>query len=112
MSALNQTIRELKAQRNRAEKQAEKLGQAIKVLESLEGNVGVAGEAKPKRKMSASARRKIGLAMKARWAKAKMSGGSAAQLVVKRKGTMSAAGRARVAAAQRARWAKYKAEKK
>ena len=112
MSALSQTIRELQTQRNQAEKQAEKLSIAIKVLESLGGNVAVAGKTKPKRKMSAAARARISAFQKARWAKVKKSGGSTAKLVVKRKGTMSAAGRARVAAAQRARWAKIKAEKK
>ena len=112
MSALSQTIRELQIQRNRAQKQAEKLGQAIKVLESLGGNVAVAGKTKPKRKMSAAARARISAFQTARWATINKSGGSAAKPVVKRKGTMSAAGRARVAAAQRARWAKVKAEKK
>jgi len=55
--------------------------------------------------MSAAARRKISLAQKARWAKAK---GHAP----KGKRTMSAAGRRRIAAAQRARWAKVRAGKK
>ena len=49
--------------------------------------------------MSASARRRISLAQKARWAK---------QRAPKPKRTISAAGRRRIAAAQRARWAKVK----
>jgi hypothetical protein len=48
--------------------------------------------------MSAAARRKISLAQKARWAKAKATP----------KRTMSVAGRKRIAAAQRARWARVK----
>jgi hypothetical protein len=55
--------------------------------------------------LSAAARRKISLAQKARWAKAK---GRAP----KPKRKMSAAGRKRIAAAQRARWAKLRAGKK
>jgi hypothetical protein len=55
------------------------------------------------RTMSASARRKIAAAQKARWAKVK---GNATQ-GTKRK--MSAAGRKRIAAAAKARWAKAKA---
>src|ERR1019366_3549600 len=54
---------------------------------------------------SASARRRMSLAQKARWAKAK---GHAPRP----KRTISAAGRKRIAAAQRARWAKLKAGKK
>src|ERR1035437_16889 len=60
---------------------------------------------KPRHTMSAAARRKISLAQKARWAKAK---GHAPRP----KRTISAAGRRRIAAAQRARWAKVKAGKK
>jgi hypothetical protein len=52
--------------------------------------------------MSAAARRKISLAQRARWAKAK---GQAP----KPKRTISAAGRKRIAAAQRARWAAVRA---
>jgi hypothetical protein len=60
-----------------------------------------------KRTMSASARRKIAAAQKARWAKAKGKTTSKSGQKPKRK--MSAAGRARIAAAARARWAKAKA---
>jgi len=52
-----------------------------------------------RRKMSASARAKIGAAQRARWAKQKGKG--------RRK--MSASARAKIAAAARARWAKAKA---
>jgi hypothetical protein len=59
----------------------------------------------PRRTLSAAGRRKISLAQRARWAKAK---GRAP----KRNGTISAAGKKRIAAAQRARWAKFRAAKK
>ena len=55
--------------------------------------------------LSAAGRRRISLAQKARWAKAK---GHA----LKPKRTISAAGRKRIAAAQRARGAKVRAGKK
>jgi hypothetical protein len=71
MSALSQTIRELKIQRNRAQRDLEKLSVAIKALESLEGSVAATGETKPKRKMSAAARARIAAFQRARWAKIK-----------------------------------------
>ena len=55
--------------------------------------------------LSASARRRMSLAQKARWAKAKSR-------APRPKRTISAAGRKRIAAAQRARWAKVKAQQK
>jgi len=67
--------------------------------------LGKLGGGNSHRVLSASARRKISLAQKARWAKAK---GHAP----KPKHTISAAGRKRIAAAQRARWAKVKAQQK
>ena len=63
--------------------------------------------APPRRKMSAAARRKIGLAQKARWAKQK----GIEPAVAPGKRRMSAAGRARIAAAARARWTKIRASK-
>jgi hypothetical protein len=59
------------------------------------------------RNLSASARRRISLAQKARWAKAKGQTGK-----TKPKRTMSVAARRKIAAAQRARWAKVRAQKK
>src|SRR5580658_4527648 len=79
-------------------------------LEAFGGDTGngVVGEPikRGRRRMSASARRKIGLAQKARWAKAK--GIETAPAAGKRH-RMSAAGRARIAAAAKARWAKVRA---
>jgi hypothetical protein len=79
---------------------------------------------KGKRVMSASAKKKIAAAQKARWAKFHAAIGGkaskaakvvktsvkAAKAVKKRKG-MSAAGKAKIAAAQKARWAKVNAAK-
>jgi len=81
-------------------------------LEGFGGETGNAAVGEPiklgRRRMSASARRKIGLAQKARWAKVK--GIEAAPVAGKRR-RMSAAGRARIAAAAKARWAKFRAGK-
>lgn len=75
---------------------------ALAVLGKLGGG---SNHTKPGRTMSASARKRISLAQKARWAKAKVH-------TPKSKRTISAAGRKRIAAAQRARWAKLKDAKK
>jgi hypothetical protein len=69
------------------------------------------------RALSASARRKISLAQKKRWAKAhkgsqKTAGAAKTTAAVPAKRTMSASARRKIAAAQRARWARVKAGKK
>src|SRR5579862_1432786 len=61
---------------------------------------------KPKRKVSAAARRRMALAQKLRWKKIKQS--SEPSQPEKPKRTMSAAARKRIAAAQRKRWAEKK----
>ena len=79
-------------------------------LGAIGGETGNAAVGEPinrgRRRMSASARRKIGLAQKARWAKVK---GIEAAPAAGKKRRMSAAGRARIAAAAKARWAKFRA---
>jgi hypothetical protein len=92
----------LRAERTSLVTQLRHVDAALAVLGKLNGR---SSYAKPRRTMSASARRRISLAQKARWAKAK---GHAP----KPKRTISAAGRKRIAAAQRARWAKLKAQQK
>jgi len=57
--------------------------------------------------MSASARRRIALAQKKRWAAYKVGQGKTATVKPKRR-TLSAAGRARIAAATRKRWAAFR----
>jgi hypothetical protein len=75
---------------------------ALSVLGKLGGG---RNSTRPKHSMSALARKRMSLAQKARWAKAK---GRAP----KPKRTISAAGKKRIATAQRARWRKFKAAKK
>jgi hypothetical protein len=81
-------------------------------LEAFGGETGKGAVGGPikrgRRRMSASARRKIGLAQKARWAKVK---GIEVVPVPRKRRRMSAAGRARIAAAAKARWAKFRVSK-
>jgi hypothetical protein len=87
-------VQQLKKEREHTQRQLQRIDAALAALGSVRSNGA-------SRTMSAAARRKISLAQKARWAKAK---GHAP----KPKRTISAAGRRRIAAAQRARWAKVK----
>ncbi len=84
---------------------ADEIGRVDAALTVLGKMGGGSKYTRPGRSMSASARRKISLAQKARWAKAK---GQAP----KPKRKISLAGRRRIAAAQRARWAKVRTGKK
>ncbi|HEY3856450.1 MAG TPA: hypothetical protein VGO67_18860 [Verrucomicrobiae bacterium] len=82
-------------------------------LEAFGGETGNGAVGEPikrgRRRMSASARRKIGLAQKARWAKVK---GIEVAPVARKRRRMSAAGRARIAAAAKARWAKFRGSRR
>ena len=95
-------VSELRAERTNLVDRLRHVDAALSVLGKLHGG---SSYRKPRHTMSASARKRISLAQKARWAKAK---GRAP----KPKRTISAAGRKRIAAAQRARWAKVKARQK
>ncbi|MGD0471493.1 MAG: hypothetical protein ABSA54_24220 [Terriglobales bacterium] len=95
-------VSELKSERTNLVDRLRHVDAALSVLGKLSGG---SSYTKPGRTMSAAARRKISLAQKARWAKAK---GRAPKV----KRTISAAGKKRIAAAQRARWAKLKAQQK
>jgi hypothetical protein len=98
LKGLASIVSELRVERTNLANQLERVDAALSVL------VG-SSHRKPRRALSASARKRMSLAQKARWAKAK---GRAP----KPKRMISAAGRKRIAAAQRRRWAKVKAAKK
>jgi len=106
LKGLASFVSELKVVRTNLVDQLRHVDAALSVLGKL--NAG-RSDTKPRHNLSASARRRISLAQKARWAKrtANIHAGT-----VKPKRTISAAGRKRIAAAQRARWAKVKAQKK
>jgi len=71
------------------------------------------GTTKPKRLMSAAARRRISAAQRKRWAEAKKTAGAAPVKMTgaKTKRKMNAAERKRIAEATRKRWKAYRARK-
>jgi hypothetical protein len=100
MAILAGVLKELEQERSR-------MDQAIEVIGELVGRNGTRGRTKrPERTVSASARRKMAAAQKARWAKARRKETPAPVH------TMSWAARKKIAAAQRARWAKTRAQQK
>jgi hypothetical protein len=98
MGNLSVVVTQLKKERERVQKEAQRIDAALAAL----GSVSYNGSSR-RHSMSAAARRKISLAQKARWAK---------QRSPRLKRTISPAGRRRIAAAQRARWVKVKREAK
>jgi hypothetical protein len=104
MSNLQNVLQQIRDERKQVQLRVEKLGEVIR------GLVGLNGSAPSRsRTLSASARKRISLAQKARWAKVRA--GNVVSIAAKRgKRTISAAGRKRIAAAQRARWAKVRAQ--
>jgi len=113
MANLENALRELRTERKQAQLQVERLDQAISVIESLDGSGTSRHPNQPKRIISAASRRKMALAQKARWVKARKESQAATAGSVHKKGhTMSASSRRKIAAAQRARWAKIRAGNK
>jgi len=115
MANLSRALQDLRQERSRAEREVERLDNAISVLQGLVGGNHLGRPARggrtarmgrPRRRMSAAGRRKIAAAQRARWAKLR------ARSLQRAKRTVSAEARNRMAAAQRARWAKLKASKK
>jgi hypothetical protein len=115
MANLTHAFQHLRAEQREALLLLEKkLGQAISVIESLNGSQTSRNGKQVTRVISAASRRKMARAQKARWAEvrkgpepvAKTTGSAPARH------TISAAGRKRIAAAQRARWATLKAGQK
>ena len=102
LKGLASFVSELRAERTNLVNRLRHVDAALSVLGKLKGG---RNSTRPRHTLSASVRRRMSLAQKARWAKAK---GHAP----KPKRTISAAGRKRSAAAQRARWAKVKAQQK
>jgi hypothetical protein len=93
MTQMSGVVQQLKKEREHAQRQVQRIDEALAALGSSSNGAS--------RTMSAAGRRKISLAQKARWAKAK---GHAP----KPKRTMSVTARRKIATAQRARWAKLK----
>jgi hypothetical protein len=102
LTGLASIVSELRVVRTNLVNELRYVDAALSVLGKLHRG---SSHTKPGHTVSASARKRMSLAQKARWAKAK----GHAQ---KAKRTISAAGRKRIAAAQRARWAKVRAQQK
>jgi hypothetical protein len=107
-SIVNLSVKQLRQVVNLKEK-IEALENELSQLFGSTAKPVAAETPKKRRKMSAAARRKIGAAQKARWAK--VNANKTAK-PAKKKFTMSAAAKAKISAAAKARWAKYRAEKK
>jgi hypothetical protein len=105
LKGLSGIVAELRVERTNLVNQLQHVDAALAVLGKLDGG---SNYTEPRRQMSASARRRISLAQKARWAK--RSGNTTGSAPAKR--TMSASARRKIAAAQRARWAKVRAGRK
>jgi len=111
MSNLQNALQQIREEHKHAELRVEKLDEVIRRLVRLNGSASEGNGARRSRTMSVSARRRISLAQKARWARVRA--GNVVSIAAKRgKRTISAAGRKRIAAAQRARWAKVRAASK
>lgn len=102
MANIAEVVKELRQERDR-------LDQAINALQPLISTngqlVAIAEKERPRRTLSAAARRRIAAAARARWARVK-AGNSKRQ----RTRVVSLAARRKMAAAQRARWARVRAQ--
>src|SRR4051794_33805148 len=112
MANLDNVLQQLREEHKQAQGAVEKLLQAISTIESLNG--GSAGTTinggRPRKTISAAARRRIAQVQRARWAKVRKQSPEAS---VKHSNSgsrrISAEGRKRIAAAARARWARVRA---
>jgi hypothetical protein len=112
LEGLVRIVKQLRVERTNLVDELKHVDAALAVLGKLDGG---SSYTKPRRTLSASARKQISLAQKKRWAQARNGSKPAAARTtasapVKR--TMSASARRKIAAAQRARWARVKAGKK
>jgi hypothetical protein len=75
MTNIAKALARLREERREAQNHAQKLGEAISVLEKLTRGSGLTsgGAHRAKRVLSAAGRRRISLAQKARWAKLRQS---------------------------------------
>jgi len=108
LNGLGSIVSELKAERASLASQLKQLDSALTVLGKVNGR---SSRTKTGHAMSAAGRRRISLAQKRRWARARA--GNVVSIASKRsRRKLSAAGRKRIVAAVRARWAKFRAAKK
>jgi hypothetical protein len=116
MANLDHVLAQLRDERGRAQQQLEKLESAISVLEGL-GNENSSHTARTSsrsgRVVSASARRRMAQAQRARWARVRASSTNR-KPAGRRRATrvLSIEARRKIAAAQKARWARFRAQRK
>ena len=114
MANLTSALQQLRAEQREAQLHVEKLGQAISVIESLNGTGTSRKTNQPKRFISAASRRKMAQAQRARWAKVRKGPHPAARALTgsaPTKRTMSAAARRRISLAQKKRWARSRGQR-
>jgi hypothetical protein len=105
LKGLESVVSQLREQRTNLVDNLKHVDAALSILGRLNGGTNHS----PRRTMSASGRRRIAAAQRARWAKVKSQNVVSIAKGKKRgKRTMSASARRKIAAAQRARWAKVK----
>jgi hypothetical protein len=110
MANLADALGQLREERKHAQEQVTKLDRVISAIAGLMGRAG--NSDRPKRSMSAAARKRISQAQKARWANLRKQ---SKPILVRKAGTtppkrtVSLAARRKIAAAQRARWANVRA---
>lgn len=111
LKGLESVFAQLREQRTNFVNQLRHVDAALAVLGKLDG---VHSTRETRRTLSASARRKISAAQKARWAKVKSKEKVVpiAKALKPGKRTMSASARRKIVAAQRARWAKFRQKSK
>jgi hypothetical protein len=108
LKGLVSVVSQLREERTNLVNSLRHIDAALSVLGKLNGSTN---HSAPRRTISASGRRRIAAAQRARWAKVKSQ--NVVSIATKPgKRTMSASARRKIAAAQRARWAKVKAGKK
>src|SRR5437660_5469257 len=106
MGNLSGVVQHLRKERERAQKEVDRMDAALAALGSSKSGSPMRRQ---RRTMSAAARRKISLAQKARWAKTRPNRQTG---TAKPRRALSAVARRKISAAQRARWAKWKAAQK
>ena len=111
LKGLASIVSELRVERTNLVNELRHVDAALSVLGKLNGG---SFYREPRRTLSASARKRISLAQKARWAKRNAKGQVQRKRGSKPSGKrrkLSAKSRAKIAAAQRARWAKVRKQK-
>src|SRR5438034_7367840 len=111
ISGLQSVVSQLRKERTNLVNQLRHVDAALSVLGKLDG--GRSYTKSRRRRLSAAARKRIGAAQRARWARVrgkqqKAAGSGQTSTAAPHKRILSAATRRKIAAAQQARWAKVR----